>query len=158
MLSINEIQNRISCGEKYHLTVDSFLSNYSFLDLYAKWDLLNNIEKHAAINPNLYEDITMSEVLGNRSFSTDITRKATKCMAEFIWGYPCVFENRELQADHLFPYALGGPTVSNNLLVLCDRHNQAKSHDIHLYNWSEERIWLRELASRIAKILNTKNL
>jgi hypothetical protein len=156
MFSIDEIHKRIKAGEKYHLTVDHFLGNYSFLELHAKWEKLDNIEKHAAINPNLYEEIILSEVLGSRAFSSGIIQKTSKCMAEFVWGYPCKFEGRGLQADHLFPYSLGGPTLSDNLLVLCDRHNQAKSHDIHLYSWDEPN-WLRELANRIAKILNSKN-
>lgn len=66
------------------------------------------------------------------------------CQSKRIWGYACdLSSGSSLNADHVFPYALGGPTISSNLLPLCRYHNQVKTHDIHLYpHWQAAPSWV----------------
>ena len=59
-----------------------------------------------------------------------------RCASEVLWGYACPFES-PLESDHLFPWALGGPTTPANVLYLCRDHNRAKGHDIHLVPWED---------------------
>ena len=155
MLSTTTLQARISGGKQYHLTVERFMRELHFLELHAKWGDLSVIEMHAAVNPHMYKEFfSQEQVLGLRTYSPDVTRTFTKCMSEFFWGYPCCFTDRPLQADHSFPYALGGATDPTNLLVLCDLHNQAKGHDIHLYPcWETAPAWLKSTADRIARAM-----
>lgn len=156
MLSPAHIQARIAAAELYHQTVARFIRERSFQELHSNWHELSVIEMHAAVNPHLYEEfVPLERVLGPRIFTADITRTFSSCMSDFLWGYPCPFKGRTLQADHAFPYALGGPTDPTNLLVFCDLHNQAKGHDIHLYpRWESPPTWLKDTADRIIRILN----
>jgi hypothetical protein len=56
------------------------------------------------------------------------------CECNLIWGYSCILETT-IQKDHLFPYSLGGPTISCNKINLCKYHNMVKSSDIHCFPW-----------------------
>jgi hypothetical protein len=74
-----------------------------------------------------------------------------KCQAELLWGYECPFNNAPVHQDHWFPKALGGATVPNNRLVLCEHHNYLKGTDIHPYPWDQPRkSWVDEVIARIA--------
>lgn len=71
-------------------------------------------------------------------------------MCDQLWGYACEFSHRPMHQDHMFPYALGGATNPGNLLTLCDVHNLAKGHDIHVYPWpAEVPAWVEEAISRL---------
>lgn len=35
----------------------------------------------------------------------------------------------------MFPYSLGGQTVAENRITLCQWHNRLKGSDVHLYPW-----------------------
>jgi hypothetical protein len=76
-----------------------------------------------------------------RRFSQGIPNYET-CASKVLWGYECLGPN-QLEIDHLFPYALGGPTLPQNALYLCKEHNRAKGHDVHLVPWSVKQFaWL----------------
>lgn len=68
---------------------------------------------------------------GKRSFSLSAPRGVT-CQSRELWGYDCPFRVENLAADHRFPFSLGGPTRSTNLIWLCEVHNSAKAADWHL--------------------------
>ena len=65
----------------------------------------------------------------------------SRCQSDLLWGYSCPFDDG-LELDHLFPYALGGPSSTDgNAIVLCCQHNRMKAHDIHLLPWEDESRW-----------------
>ena len=87
-------------------------------------------------------------IQGNRDFSRDalVGLRGFGCLSVRIWGYQCdLTSSGAMNADHVFPYALGGHTSASNLLPLCSYHNLVKSHDVHNYpNWRDppEWVWL----------------
>ena len=84
------------------------------------------------------------DVQGPRAFK-QVPRHGA-CESRVIWGYDCLLKEERLEHDHLFPYALGGPTHSLNRITLCRFHNMVKGNDIHQYPWHtvipDEPIWL----------------
>ena len=116
--------------------------------------------KLALLHPDHYKKLSLPDYLskknyqqirGKRSFNSrnSIT---TKCQASIIWNYEC--QNKtEIQADHLFPYSMGGPTIEQNRINLCKYHNMVKSSDIHCFPWNETRQWIDPwLDNQIIKI------
>jgi hypothetical protein len=106
-----------------------------------------NLEVEEAValaHPMHYGPNSPERVRGQRSFGGEPGLSARPCGAERLWGYTCPrIHESALAADHLFPYALGGPTLGTNKLYLCSFHNQVKTSDIHLYPWEEgEPPWL----------------
>jgi hypothetical protein len=100
------------------------------------------------VHPWQYERILKSDIAriqGPRSFPTDIGISSLTCRSETIWGYTCSCHTQNnLQADHLFPHSLGGPTLPDNKIYLCSFHNQMKGSDIHLFPWEKgEPHWLK---------------
>ncbi|MFJ2520480.1 hypothetical protein ACIOWF_16030 [Cellulosimicrobium cellulans] len=75
------------------------------------------------------------------------------CASPVLWGYDCP-NGTGLEVDHLFPYALGGPTVFTNALYLCGDHNRAKGHDVHLIPWEQtDRFsWLADEIESVAAL------
>jgi hypothetical protein len=66
-----------------------------------------------------------------------------ECQANLLWGYDCPLTEEEIQSDHLFPLALGGPAVGTNQVWLCRVHNQWKSSNLLEYPWERgEPQWL----------------
>lgn len=113
-------------------------------------------ESMALIHPDHYKHVsTANQIRGDRTFPKEQGMTSIKCSADVIWGYSCSIElTSGIYADHLFPYSLGGPTVSNNKLYLCEFHNQVKGNDIHIYPWEEgEPEWLKGLLFRINRLL-----
>lgn len=118
--------------------------------------ILGLTESMALIHPRHYEQVSITnQIRGNRAFPKEKGMINIKCSADVIWGYSCSIELAGgMYADHLFPYSLGGPTISNNKLYLCELHNQLKGNDIHIYPWEEgEPDWLKGLLFRINKLL-----
>lgn len=158
MIESSELQRRLEAARGYFDIVREFLRNHQFSDLHATWDQLSVIEQFAAINPRMYEQyVDPVDVLGPRIFGREINRMFRVCMCDMLWGYSCPFVGASLQADHAFPYGLGGATDSTNLLVLCANHNQAKGHDVHLYLWPETSPpWLRRTADKINALIEQR--
>jgi 5-methylcytosine-specific restriction endonuclease McrA len=100
---------------------------------------------------NEASDAPISNIRGPRAFSSEDLLTGSKCRAVNIWGYECPFSTEVcLQADHIFPYAYGGPTESANKLYLCSEHNRLKGCDLHYFDWEQSRIvWLTQLLARI---------
>jgi hypothetical protein len=110
----------------------------------------------ALIHPAHYSDVLEIEaVLGPRIFAPEIAQGRATCGSALLWGYHCPLEigtDNTIVGDHLFPYALGGPTVPANKILLCARHNSLKGCDVHVFPWERraEPEWLRPLLARIA--------
>lgn len=79
------------------------------------------------------EPRSLTAVFGPRDF-TDKPLANDRCESRLIWGYECPLP-RDLQIDHLFPYALGGATLPGNRIHLCRNHNNLKGVDVHVYPW-----------------------
>jgi hypothetical protein len=104
----------------------------------------------ALVHPDVYSHRDGAEMVrGARIFAREAPRQ--KCGAVLCWGYEC--DRPADCADHLFPYSLGGPTVSANKLYLCWLHNQMKSNDAHCYPWERgEPSWLQSTLARIVNL------
>ncbi len=110
------------------------------------------VDRLVLAHPGLRSEPRQELHQGRRGFEFRGIGARKACAAERIWGIPCQLpDNGEMQADHLFPYALGGPTVAPNRLVLCATHNAGKAVDVHLFPWEEgEPRWLASLLGSIA--------
>lgn len=89
----------------------------------------------ALIHPEWWLDVLNGrpDIRGPRKFAHSI--RDGDCQSGFIWDYAC--DNSKIELDHAFPYSLGGPTIANNALSLCYRHNRIKGHDVHLLPWDQ---------------------
>lgn len=138
-------ENRISKSKNYLKKLNKNLSS-NWATLYSQFELgeLDLWDKLSLIHPDFIrrlaipvyssEEIIIKQVQGNRSFS----QQNGVCQAKLIWGYHCSLKSEACHGDHLFPYSLGGPTISDNKLLLCRYHNMVKGTDIHLLPWEEE--------------------
>jgi hypothetical protein len=75
-----------------------------------------------------------------RIFSAEYT-DMQRCEAKFLFKVECPFNSdRDIrgkcQADHIWPWALGGTTIPENRIYLCRFHNQAKGSDITVFDWT----------------------
>lgn len=105
-------------------------------------------ETMTLIHPEYYNHTSIKR---RRSFSVEVGMSGIHCHSELIWGYKCdLLLNESLHADHLFPYAWGGPTDADNKIYLCRIHNQLKGSDIHLFPWEHGKpVWLDRVLRRI---------
>ncbi len=66
----------------------------------------------------------------------------------------CEFNNyrqirEKCQADHYWPYSLGGPSIIENRILLCRFHNVAKSNSIVSEFWRNYPSWLNPYLERL---------
>lgn len=95
-----------------------------------------------------------------RSFGMRVPPSA-HCESEQLWGYGCPFGSRaEIEVDHLFPWALGGPTIAENALFLCRHHNRAKGHDVHLIPWEQPGHfgWVDAELEQVAQLVTSRGI
>ena len=119
-------------------------------------NLLSLPELMVLIHPKFYEDYCINnDPRGKRKFEPEIFTSATRCQSKLLWGYDCKVQySIKFQSDHLWPYALGGATVSENKKILCEIHNSFKTSDIHLFPWEEGLpSWYSQIIESIKKIL-----
>lgn len=120
----------------------------------------NWIERLVLIHPRHYASdyptVATCNVRGTRAFPEERVAVGHSCSSFALWGYDCEME-LPLAADHLFPWALGGPTDARNKIFLCRCHNGVKGSDVHLYPWElGEPVWLREVLVRVSAIRGRK--
>ena len=87
-----------------------------------------------------------------RAMSIDEHERLGKCQIQQISGEECAFnefpeERGRLVGDHLWPYALGGPSNDadhwhRNRLLLCKNCNSAKSSSVATYSFTKRIEWL----------------
>jgi hypothetical protein len=65
-----------------------------------------------------------------------LTRDGGRCQAKLHDGTVCGSRIR-LQFDHVQPVALGGPSTTANVRVLCERHNQLAARRIFGDGWMD---------------------
>lgn len=147
------IQKRIMAAEGYLQCLDSSLES-DWLPQYDSF-LARNRPLNlglALIHAGHYEEYAdRFEIQGRRAFDIEVAQATARCNAALIWGVNCSNSiDGTLCGDHLFPYALGGPTLASNKMLLCSRHNRMKSVDIHMYPWElGEPKWLMGLLQQI---------
>lgn len=135
-MSAEEFDRRIRVAQSYYRTLDQLLLKRSIRSVLDSASSLDVPAKFALLHPELYcNQVSVEIVLGPRSFGRAKVSNGSRCMCDQLWGYSCEFVGRPMHKDHKFPYALGGATDPDNLLTLCDVHNMAKGHDIHIYPW-----------------------
>lgn len=141
--------------EEHHKMLDT-----SWPSLYRKYKKgeLSKVQEFSLINPDHFRElVNVRDVLGNRSFNQDLVIESIDCQSRKMWGYDCNVQERShvgMNADHLFPYSLGGPTLGGNKIYLCSVHNEMKGNDIHLYPWEAPTPeWLQQIISSIHHFL-----
>jgi hypothetical protein len=150
---------RICCTQEYIASLELSLQS-NWLNQYEMCcrSTLSLPHAFALIHPWHYSQdstqLRVNGVRGSRSFPKEVGMTSLLCASELIWGYKCSRSlGKEVQADHLFPYSLGGQTVASNKVYLCSLHNQMKSNDIHIFPWENgEPVWLSNCLEMIARI------
>jgi hypothetical protein len=109
---------------------------------------LSIFQKLALLHPDHYGaldlpcnksvEVIKQQIQGKRKFERTII--TAKCECHIVWGYDCRLDTI-LELDHLFPYALGGPTIGTNRITLCKYHNMVKSSDVHCFPWEFYEKW-----------------
>jgi hypothetical protein len=148
------ITNRISIAKRYlEVLHKSFEVEWdiAFRNSQSSGDWMDRL---VLIHPRHYasdqSNMAMCSVRGTRAFPTERVTVGNSCFSMALWGYECEID-LPLAADHLFPWALGGPTDPRNKIFLCKCHNGLKGSDIHLYPWETgEPLWLREVLLRVS--------
>ncbi len=158
MTLLETVTLRISTAHSYL----SYLANWgskTWFDQYSEYkaNKLSWTNAMVLIHPMHYENHRdAGSVRGAREFSKEPSYSQLTCYAHLVWGYNCdlrLSTNIGIQADHAFPYSLGGPTNSDNKLYLCDLHNRYKAHDVHLYTWEfGEPSWLKATIDRVYRV------
>ena len=161
VLDCEKLLVRVGAAVEYLAALEEFM-NAEWNSVYVR--LINGQlsipQKLAAINPMLYDGIIQQhEICGLRTYSSSVMSAGQSCMSWKMWGYKCPFHSPVLEADHLFPYSLGGPTDPRNLVLLCKYHNRVKAADIHLYPWEGGcSPWVVEMAERIKSFRDSRLL
>ena len=137
-MDVEKLSERIEQGERYFLALEEYRDR-AWREILAEYRCgrLSLPQSMVLVHPDFYAEreaeVGMS-IRGPRSFATTAGQYAAGCMADRIWLLACALRSRSaVQADHLFPYSLGGPTLAANQLFLCRAHNGAKGSDVHLF-------------------------
>lgn len=151
-----DLDFRFSSAHRFFLSVTSPPWGSSWergLEAYARGDLTNP-ESLALIHPNslLWTGRSREDHQGGTKFKEPQPLDGS-CVGERVYGYPCPMPpGTPVHRDHIFPHAMGGPTVPLNCQPLCELHNQHKGMDIHLFPWEEGTPpWLEAYLDSIAR-------
>ena len=90
------------------------------------------------------------------NFTAGIT-DTSRCQSDDIGFGECKFNEKpsirgKCQADHLWPHALGGPSILDNRVILCQFHNSIKGSGITHFKWTCTPIWLEGYLSQINRL------
>jgi len=111
----------------------------------------------ARINPRIWSVIDVAgmgqpDPRGKRQFPAASRSRAGSCeIFRLLPGAECTINEEGREFDHVWPYSLGGPTVSSNRTRLCATHNQVKSAFV-LLAMDEQPEWLEALEGRLAAL------
>jgi hypothetical protein len=151
MINLELLRERIITGERYLQVLDCVLGGgWQAVLIKYKTGIANIAESLALIHPSNFNGDPML-IYGSRQFVQDPAYRFQVCQCELYWQVKCQYsKGRQLYADHVFPYSLGGPTVPENRMMLCGVHNLMKSNDIHLFPWERGLpVWFPSVLSRI---------
>lgn len=151
------VRRRFEGARKYLKFLSSIESSTSWGEGYERYlsGGLSLPEAAALVHPCHYRHlVSVKTILGQPSFSERDSAEWCQCQSEDVWGYECPLDVDQYEADHLFPWAAGGPTAVENRIWLCSFHNQSKSSDVHLYRWEgPEPKWIGGRLGAIAAVL-----
>lgn len=90
----------------------------------------------------------------SRSFSNRVGRHE-RCQMEALSKVRCKFNEfpdirGRCEIDHMWPWALGGPTVLSNSIRLCRFHNATKSSGIEHFPWNGSLEWIPLTLQQVA--------
>lgn len=139
MLDADILRTRFEAAERYLELVDDGLYGSWHEAVQQALDCRSLVSALSLVHPQHWRDWkTDEEVLGPRRFKVSALPRIRHCAAIEYWGVECTLARRSgvtIHADHAWPYSLGGRTHVGNIRWLCQRHNAAKSSDVHLYPW-----------------------
>ena len=148
------LTTRIELASRYLQFLASIEDPTDWLDAYDAHqnNALHLTEAAALAHPTHFSFLpAVARIRGPQRFDERKSAEWCRCQSAEIWGYECPLASDSFEADHLFPYAAGGPTVIENRIWLCKFHNRSKSSDIHLYPWEKGAPdWLSSRLERIA--------
>lgn len=129
---------------------------FELMEIYKAGDL-GDVESLVLIHPEWYDGARQRPqncpIRGGATFGL-LPTKGQICQSDFIWGYSCPLTSRDLHCDHVFPWSLGGPTVPENAVWLCESHNRAKGADWHLTAAPISGLrWFTETLQRIERLV-----
>ena len=114
------------------------------------WDVEHLPTLLALIHPNFtfnkhgYPDRDRDYSASRKTFPNKYTTE--RCQLSRLLGdhIQCPYHRRTVkcQADHLWPFSLGGPTIETNKLALCGDCNRQKSNSPLLYPGDRVPRWL----------------
>jgi hypothetical protein len=152
------VDQRLAEANKY-LCYLNYSLQHGWLDQYARYKSgsLEFPESLALVHPHHYRNLESSDkIRTNRSFERGPSVSSRNCESNRIWGYKCpidITEHKKIEADHLFPYSLGGPSTGENIIFLCKMHNLCKGSDFHFFPWeSGPPAWLSSTINRIYRV------
>ena len=152
------LESRVSMTREYFEALPR-LRSLNWDEAAESWEEMSLPQRLVLIHPDWLADAGLSRqiesVQGERAFAADALGRVA-CDSCLIWGYDCTTGDR-LQRDHLWPYALGGPTKPGNFIFLCRQHNSLKGVDVHCYPWEQAEnrllLWLEEQVALVRKLL-----
>lgn len=157
LFDTQNLVDRISAAVKYLRHVEDLSSREQWADAYTRFrsGTMEITEVLALAHPCHFREVRDAEsIRGPRLFTERNSAEWCRCQSSRVWGYECPMISDSYQADHLFPYQAGGPTIADNRIWLCPTHNRVKSSDIHLFPWEEPvPDWVDERLASIASRL-----
>ena len=133
---------------------------YQDSEKYIKSDDIDNLHKiMVLIHPEFlydYQGEFIGDQIGfnNRSFSLGINDSDLCQINKITENSICQFNiykqiRGKCQADHYWPYSLGGPSIFENRILLCKYHNVAKSNSIMEEFWKSYPNWINDYIERM---------
>lgn len=151
-----ELARRLQTAEQYLDLLDKALAAGTvWRDNYdAGFHDISVLHAYVLLHPSWFPvGVAQSAVQFARSFGPLDLGSADLCQAKLFWGVECGRRD-SMEADHAFPYALGGPTDGRNMVLLCKMHNRLKAGDVHLYDWPQSvPAWVGDALARRAALL-----
>lgn len=118
--------------------------------------------RFSLLHPKFYGTnniVASCPIRGSRQFSFADRSLQGHCQSLGLWGYDCPQLDASLEADHVFPFAFGGPTRADNKAYLCSFHNRCKGSDFHAFPWEHpEPQWLQSTLENIANLRRSLHL
>ncbi|WP_084125166.1 HNH endonuclease [Demequina sp. NBRC 110054] len=147
-----DFASRIARAETYFQVLQAALTG-TWIDAYERYQTSTDriVSGLVLVHPGWLEDASdgLPDLRGPRLFRSG---PGHACQSQLVWGYSC--SGSPLEVDHMFPFALGGPTRPDNGLTLCREHNRAKGHDVHLIPWETYDFpWLADQVEQVRRRL-----
>ena len=117
----------------------------------------------ALVHPNNYEgklkkaqiDKELRTFFVNDRFDTSTLQRTSKCEIGVILGMDLECPHlKPIQQDHHWPFSLGGPTLRENRIHLCQECNTAKSNSPFFFKKEDIPKWLVSKLKLIEKMFH----